>query len=168
MNTHWIRSASLLLGIATSAAFATPARASNIASSMWACTAGASTTNEIDRTNPGSNNNFGQVVVSPLDGFPEATFICPALNISSISSTTLRVDSYKQANDSVRARACVAYVGGFGGNCGALDSNNSTGNVTIQPSTTVWTSNPTSYRWIEVVVKRPASGTNNVWGYRQD
>jgi hypothetical protein len=114
-----------------------------------------------DISNPGTNNGFGQW----QSGSGNATLVCPVDGYSTIDVGSVAVDVWKNNSTSVLSKACVTFAGGWGGNCGAGDSNSSSGVQALAPSTSMWTSNPNDYRF--VLVTMSGSG-NSMFGYRQN
>jgi hypothetical protein len=168
LTRSWFRIASFIVAAAASVAAGGTAHASKIATSMWNCYPAG---NLIDPNNPGTNNNFGEFVLASFSSTTSIGLWCNVDNFSATPISTVTVDAYKQTgakNTAVDVRACVAFTGGFGGSCGSYDSNTSSGIVTIQPALTAWTNNPTAYRFLNILVTRPSSGANTVFGYRQD
>jgi hypothetical protein len=109
-----------------------------------------------------TNNAFGQ-----WGSTSTGTLVCPVNGYSTKDITSVTVDGWKGSSSGLKAKACVAFSGGWGGNCDAQDSNASTGvqHVTINPSSTVWANGANDYRF--VLVTMTGSG-NSVFGYRQN
>jgi hypothetical protein len=159
---RWFQGVSVMVAVAASAAAGSTAHASKIAQSMATCGGIV-----IDTSNPGSNNGFGEWEVGNIIPASQ-TAICPVDNFSATAISSVTVDVFKQTTTAIKVQACVTFAAGFGGNCGAVDPNNSSGLQQLHPALTFWNSNPTDYRWLMITVQRSPAGFNTVFGYRQD
>ena len=111
---------------------------------------------------PPNNNAFGQRV--SLAG--NVTLICPADGFATIDVTSVTVDVWQNSDNGVTTKACVNFVGGFGGTCGAtLLGGSSVGIKHLTPSTMTWISSPNDFRFL--LVKMEGAG-NSLFGYRQN
>jgi len=134
--------------------------ASKVTSSASGCyqVSGSST---FTTTGPGTDNGFGQW----QSGSGTSTFLCPADGYSDVDVSSVTVNAWKSSASSVRAKVCVTYINGFGGTCGAQDTNAGTGVQSLMPSATWWIAQPENYRFLVVTM----TGTgNSLFGYYQN
>jgi hypothetical protein len=95
--------------------------------------------------------------------------MCPVDTISSTPVTQLTLDVWKNDPNGIHALACVTFNNGFGGACSPADTNTGTGiqHPLVTPGS-VWTNNPTGYRFLLVNMLRGiGSNRNSLFGYRK-
>src|SRR5262249_20854923 len=116
-----------------------------------------------------SENELGRLEGYAISSF--TTLICPVPGYYNVDFWSVTVDVSKVAPDGIKTKACLTYATGYGGACGAEDTNTSCGVQHIVPSISAWLS---PYRWSDsrfVLVTMKASietESNALFGYRQN
>jgi hypothetical protein len=73
------------------------------------------------------------------------------------------VYGYNYSGGYLGAKACVKYYAASGGSCGTGTSTTSTGNVSINPSFSIWNSLPDDFAYLDIDIKN--SGSTAFYGY---
>jgi hypothetical protein len=154
-----------VLAGAGAVALGSEARADTIMTSMVGCIGGAGA---IDFNEAHMNASFGELLFNQPSGVM-GTLWCPVVRLANSLTTSVTLDVWKPAFDSIHVKACRVNVGGFGGLCGTGDGDAGTGIRQISPITTSsWTT--TDYRLLVITLKGSGNVNNMpaVFGYREN